>query len=245
MLEVPEPVPLRHQQILEAGSEGAAASEANNAAWLQGRELLRARASAPSLTVKTVTSLARAERDLPQGAGSEVSRTEEPRPRPDVAIETVARPEETRPGGRRFGSLIHAILATINLDADGEAVQASAALQGRMRGATNDEIDTAITAAVAALRHPVLRRAARAGKGGLRRETPVLLKLSDGTLAEGVLDLAFREADGDFDGWTVVDFKTDREFSTAKSHYLAQVRLYAQAVAAATRLPAKAIILVV
>jgi len=96
----------------------------------------------------------------------------------------------------------------------------------------------------AALRHPVVRRAAGAGKAGLRRETPVLLALGDG-LAEGVLDLAFREADADFDGWTVVDFKTDREFSTASGHYLAQVRLYAQAVGAATKLSARGIILVV
>jgi hypothetical protein len=80
-------------------------------------------------------------------------------------------------------------------------------------------------------------------KGGLRRETPALLALGDGSLAEG-LDLAPREADADFYGWTVVDFKTDREFSTASGHYLAQVRLYAQAVAAATN-AAGVIILVV
>jgi ATP-dependent exoDNAse (exonuclease V) beta subunit len=66
-----------------------------------------------------------------------------------------------------------------------------------------------------------------------------------GTLAEGVLDLAFREKGADFDGWTVVDFKTDREFSTASGHYLAQVRLCTQAVAAATKLPARGVILVV
>jgi ATP-dependent helicase/nuclease subunit A len=60
-----------------------------------------------------------------------------------------------------------------------------------------------------------------------------------------VLDLAFREADANFDGWTVVDFKTEREFSTAPGHYLEQVRLYAQAVSVATRLPATGIILVV
>lgn len=244
VLEVPDPVPLRHQQILEAGSEGAAASEEKYAAWLQAGEVLLARASAPSLTVKTVTSLSRSAAHAPEeGAESETSR--EPSPQPVVAVETVARPEETRPGGRRFGALVHAILATIDLDADAEGVRASAALQGRMHDATGEEIEAAIVAAEASLRHPVLRRAAGAGKGGQRRETPVLLALGDGTLAEGVLDLAFREADADFDGWTVVDFKTDREFSIASEHYLAQVRLYAQAVAAATKLPARGIILVV
>jgi ATP-dependent exoDNAse (exonuclease V) beta subunit len=114
-----------------------------------------------------------------------------------------------------------------------------------MHDATQGKIETSIVAAEVALRHPVLRRAAGAGKGGLRRETPVLLALGDGSFVECVLDLAFREANADFDGWTVVDFKTDREFSTASGHYPAQVRLYAQAVAAATRLPARGIILVV
>ena len=150
------------------------------------------------------------------------------------------------PAAAVFGSLVHAILATVDLDTDAEAIRAAAGCKERMHDpATKDEVDAAMTAATAALRYPVLRRAACAGKGGLRRETPVLLKLGDGTLAEGVLDLAFREADAGFDGWTVVDFKTDREFSNAPGNYLEQVRLYAQAVAAATRLPARGIILVV
>src|SRR5262249_38731354 len=37
-LEVAEPPPLRHQQLLEAGTTGAAASEANYLAWVQARE---------------------------------------------------------------------------------------------------------------------------------------------------------------------------------------------------------------
>jgi hypothetical protein len=30
---------------------------------------------------------------------------------------------------------------------------------------------------------------------------------------EGIVDLAFSEKTADFAGWTVVDFKTDREFN--------------------------------
>jgi hypothetical protein len=42
-----------------------------------------------------------------------------------------------------------------------------------------------------------------------------------------------------------VDFKTDREFGAASARYVAQVRLYSEAIAAATRLPTKGILLVV
>jgi hypothetical protein len=57
-------------------------------------------------------------------------------------------------------------------------------------------------------------------KGGLRRETPGLLALDDGSLVEGVVDLAFHDDMPDFAGWTVVDFKTGREFavSSARLH---------------------------
>ena len=91
-----------------------------------------------------------------------------------------------------------------------------------------------------------MRRAnVSAGKGNIRREAPVLLTLEDGSIAEGLLDLAFREQTSDFDGWSVVDFKTDHEFSTAATQYIAQVDLYVRAVQAATKLPARGIVLVV
>jgi hypothetical protein len=47
-----------------------------------------------------------------------------------------------------------------------------------------------------------------------------------------------KRQDANFDGWTVVDFETDWEFSDASAHYLAQVRSMRQAVAAAAKLPA-------
>ena len=110
---------------------------------------------------------------------------------------------------------------------------------------TKEEISAASTTVGAALQHPLLRRAATSSeRGNIRRETPVLLVLDDGCIAEGVLDLAFRDQIPGFDGWTVVDFKTDQEFSTAASHYIAQIRLYARAVQTASDLPAKGIILV-
>jgi ATP-dependent helicase/nuclease subunit A len=85
----------------------------------------------------------------------------------------------------------------------------------------------------------------RPGKGEIRRETPVLLTLGDGSLVEGVVDLTFMEDTPEFAGWTVVDFKTDREFATSSDRYKAQVSVYSEAIRAATGLPLRAILLVV
>ena len=250
VLEVEEPIPLRHQQILETGSDSAAASEADYAAWMRQREALLSAASEPSLTAKTITSLAagttgnKATRS--RDAASDPAQLRLASIKPDVEVIVSARPDAKRPGGRRFGALVHAMLASIDLDAGAEAIQTSAAVHSRIFDATQEEIQAAITTVGAALQHPILRRATvSAGKGNIRRETPVLLKLEDGSVAEGVLDLAFREQTSSFDGWSVVDFKTDHEFSTAASHYIAQVDLYVRAVQAATDLPARGIVLVV
>jgi ATP-dependent helicase/nuclease subunit A len=52
----------------------------------------------------------------------------------------------------------------------------------------------------------------------------------DGTLVEGVVDLSLREETAEFAGWTVVGFKTDREFQASSGSYVDQVRLYSRAV---------------
>ena len=62
----------------------------------------------------------------------------------------------------------------------------------------------------------------------------LICKLEDGSLIEGVVDLAFRDDTPDFSGWTVVDFKTDREFAMASDRYKAQVATYAGAIQTAT-----------
>jgi ATP-dependent exoDNAse (exonuclease V) beta subunit len=72
-----------------------------------------------------------------------------------------------------------------------------------------------------------------------------MLTLDNGSLVEGVIDLAFRDDTPEFAGWTVVDFKTDREFEESSTRYIAQVRVYSKAVAAATMAPARGVLLVV
>src|SRR5262249_10119516 len=143
-----------------------------------------------------------------------------------------------RPRGRRFGTLVHAVLAEVELGADAEAVARVARAQARLVGGTPGEIEAATRAVSAALTPPVLRRAAAAAE--CRREEPLAHRLPDGTLLEGVVDLAFREAAG----WTVVDFKTDA-VPDSQPQYAAQLRLYRDAIAAATGLPAAAILLAV
>jgi ATP-dependent helicase/nuclease subunit A len=79
----------------------------------------------------------------------------------------------------------------------------------------------------------------------LRRETPVQHYRENGTLIEGVVDLAFQESTPEFNGWIVVDFKTDREIEKAETHYRAQVAAYVEAVRIATGFPTTGFLLVV
>jgi ATP-dependent exoDNAse (exonuclease V) beta subunit len=243
-LEVEELAPLRHQRILEMDPDGAAAaaSQRNYAAWKTKREALLAKASEPSLSVQTVTSLVRAA----AMAAGEATEAHGSGAQPRVNIERVDRGDLDRPGGRRFGALVHALLASIDLSANVQAVQEAASVQGRIVGATEEETSAAIATIGRVLTHPILRRAAEsAEKGGVRRETPIMLRLDDATLVEGVVDLAFRDETPDFAGWTVVDFKTDREIEKSKDEYAAQVAAYVEAISLATDSPARGFLLVV
>jgi ATP-dependent helicase/nuclease subunit A len=221
-----ERVGLRQQRILEADEGGAAAAEGErvHAQWQAEREALLAAGAAPSCAVVPVTALAE----------ERVAAA----PAPEVRIESVAG-RGARPSGRRFGTLVHAVLAEVDLRASAAEVSRTAELQGRIVGASPEEIAAASAAAVAALAHPVVARAA--ASPALRREVPVFLKQADGRLAEGVVDLAFRDAGA----WTVVDWKTDAEIGARRSAYAAQVQLYADAIARATGERAEALLLVV
>jgi ATP-dependent helicase/nuclease subunit A len=167
----------------------------------------------PSLHVKTATERARAELEL-EG---------------DVRVVEIA--VGVRPFGPRFGSLVHAVLATIPLDGDAAQVSASAQLHGRILGASAEEIEAARTTVTTALQHPLIERARKAAaQGACHREIPLTLREEDGTLIEGLADLAFRENGK----WIVVDFKTDQELATALERYRRQVAIYATAISKVT-----------
>lgn len=133
-----------------------------------------------------------------------------------------------RPRGPRFGTLVHAVLATVPLDASDAVVERTADTQGRLLLASAVEVAAAAVVVTSVLRHDLIGRA-RAGTG-LRRESPITWLQKDGTMIEGVLDLAFEES-----GVTVVvDFKTDHELAAGENRYRAQLQQYVNAVARAT-----------
>ena len=186
-------------------------------------------------TLPVVTATAVAEGEVPgEGRGE----------RAPVGVEHTTSTRQGRPRGKRFGTLVHAILAEVELDAEDAGVSVVAAAQGRILGASAEEIDAGAVAAKAALLHPILRRAAASDKRGeCRREAPILLPLEDGTVIEGVIDLAFREMGDAGPEWTVVDFKTDVELMGRQDKYETQILLYVKAISAATGEPSKGVLL--
>jgi ATP-dependent exoDNAse (exonuclease V) beta subunit len=231
-LEAEENVGVRQQRILEADESGTEVVRGEQAyiQWKEGRLAAIAQASRPSITVQTATAFA---------AGEGVSEPDLTR----IQIDKVSRVDIGRPSGRRFGALVHAVLASVDLDASADEIGAVAQANARLIDATAAELDAAVATVRSALQHPLLQRAARAQS--LRRETPLQHYRDDGVLIEGVVDLAFRETTPEFNGWTVVDFKTDREIEKAENQYRAQVVAYVEAVRLATASPARGFLLVV
>ena len=202
--------------------------------WKTRRDHAVEHGSSPSLVVRTVTECAAAAVRTEAGARPSKERGTD-------AVTLIDLPRDVvRPSGPRYGALVHAILATVSLDADRDRVAEVATLQGRILGATDEEVASASEVVSLALGHPLMARAREAAaKGACRRETPVTATAPDGVLIEGVVDLAFREGDA----WTVVDFKTDRELADALDVYRRQVRLYADMVTQATGQPATAVLM--
>jgi ATP-dependent helicase/nuclease subunit A len=219
----------REDLVQDPGREIVDADRRRYDEWLAARQAAREQGARPSLRVRTVTDWASAPAEDDEAAG-----------RAGEVEVVAAAPGASRPGGPRFGSLVHATLATVALDAARSQVADAVAAQARILGASPGEIDAATGLVAAALAHPLMARAREAWQAGrCRRESPVAFSAPDGTLVEGVLDLAFE----DDAGWTVVDFKTDAELTGALARYRRQVALYASMVARATGQPVRAVLL--
>jgi ATP-dependent exoDNAse (exonuclease V) beta subunit len=211
-------------------------------AWRARRDEAIAQGSRPSLTVRTVREHVRAAVTSHPAPGTPHSAPGTRHPAPDgddVPVIEVSRVPD-RPIGPRFGTLVHALLAIVPLDAGADRIREVAVLQGRVLGAEDEEVAAAAEVAGRVLAHGLLARArAAAARHVCRRESPVMMKDEAGTLIEGVVDLAFEEGGA----WTVVDFKTDQELESELDLYRRQVSLYATMIGAATGKPARAILM--
>jgi ATP-dependent exoDNAse (exonuclease V) beta subunit len=148
----------------------------------------------------------------------------------EIPVETITLPAAAgRPTGRKFGRVVHDILQHATY---ADEVAALADVWGRRHSASEEERTAAAEAARQALEY-----AARAMPTGAERhrELPVMVRLADGTLVDGRIDLAWR----DESSWTVIDYKTDRR----EKRNVAQVQLYALALQRATGFPARGIVL--
>ena len=224
---------LRREELISksAAPEDVAADRANYDSWRAKRAATQAAGAHVTMRVLTATELAEAEeRQKAEGKRQDAS---------GVTIEDAGF-GVLRPSGKRFGTLVHAVLATLPLSATADEARELAALHSKLFGAPDDERDAAAGIAVKLLAHPRFDAARAAAKAGKRvwREAPVSLRL-DTVLVDGQVDLAY-ETDA---GWVIVDFKTDIEIASAQDAYKQQVALYVEAVTRATGQPATGVLL--
>jgi ATP-dependent exoDNAse (exonuclease V) beta subunit len=212
---------LRQEELLK-GDAGASSTAYH--AWQEQRAKTIAAASRPEFAVFLASQAA----DAPPDPVSV-----------DVVVARHTSP--AGPTGRRFGTLVHAVLRDVPLDANAATIRRWAQLNGRIVGAPSEEIEATCSRVEAALAHPLLDRARRAERK--HREYPVMLRVTTendgGRLMEGIIDLAFVEDNA----WVIVDFKTDADVSSHGSQYQRQLQWYASALNRLTGLPARAYLL--
>jgi ATP-dependent exoDNAse (exonuclease V) beta subunit len=246
---------LRREDLItrEARQEDVDADRARYERWRAALHATNRQGATASLRVMTATEWARSRLPEPLGDLDEppaaptglplfdTLRDDAPRRVVSSAvIQEDASTSEPRPAGRRFGVLVHALMAAAPLDATPAQCARLAALYARVLAATEEERDAAAVLADRALRHSLLEQARSAVTAGRRcqREAPITIARDD-VLIDGQIDLAF-ESD---DGWVVVDFKTDAEPGESDEAYRRQVALYADSLSQITGRPARGVIL--
>jgi len=218
--------------------------------WQRQRGSIRQVAGKPEWTIVTATSHF-AMLGVREESGVDAEEAKTPA-LPEVAVESI-KIDFSRPHGKRFGTLVHAVLSVVPLNSDHDGIAEITRLQGRILCATEEEVAAVSETVHRALSHPLMRRAAAAViSGKCRREVPVALKLDDGVMVEGVIDLAFQEqrphqGQGQTavagSPWVVIDYKTDFEVKGRLEEYQNQVSLYALAISRATGLETRAVLL--
>jgi ATP-dependent exoDNAse (exonuclease V) beta subunit len=200
--------------------------------WRLNRDDARQAGAVPSIALTTVREWA-ADRRQPDPGGV--------RPSDITVVDLAAGERDDVRGGPAFGTLVHAVLAQSAFDAVPDEIARMAELEARILGLDGTAAQAAGVVVCRVFAHDLVSRAkAAAVRGACRRETPVSCTLPDGTVVEGVVDLAFEEAGH----WYVVDYKTDRDFPTlGEDEYRRQVALYASAISQATGLPASGVVI--
>jgi ATP-dependent helicase/nuclease subunit A len=143
---------------------------------------------------------------------------------------------KNRPGGSRFGSLVHIVLRDASFTSSRESLMLLARTHGRLLAATDDEVDAAATVITNALKHPLFERIRASER--VHRELPITIPTDFG-IFEGVIDLAFFESGR----WIITDFKTDADQPTRQAHYRRQVGWYVYAMEKAAGAPAAGLVL--
>jgi ATP-dependent helicase/nuclease subunit A len=228
-LGVEADVGLRQQTILAPRGDQRDlvddASAKTHLAWRTRRQLAITRGAVPTMHVVSVSQLAEAAAGLAATAP------------PSIPVERTDADRTGSPRGKRFGTLLHAVLEHAPFDAAEDRLRVLAQAHGRFLGAEPAEIEAAVGRVASALRHPLLRRAAESAR--CRREAPVSARLSDGSILEGVVDLVFHDSEG----WLVIDFKTDTDVERNRTKYEVQLQAYVAAIVQATGEPARAVLL--
>ncbi len=216
---------LRQDRLLQedGGSEASRESLDRYTSWKKGRAEAVSLGTVPEFQLEAVVE------DDP----------ELPEPAPGgLRVEYLQRPAG-RPGGDRFGDLVHRVLRDVTLEPDPREVEEVTRFHARNTHPDESHVEAAVATVLGVLAHPLLERARQAQ--ACHREWPFALPRGDGRLVEGVIDLAFCEPDG----WTVLEFKTDEHLELFRDRYFRQLAWYVKAVEAIEGAPARGILLAV
>ena len=136
-------------------------------------------------------------------------------------------------GGRKFGDLVHALLAHAPFPADRAAIENYASFP--QIGSRMNEADrtAAVEVALRALSHPLITSAFASQT--FHREYPVTYRRGD-ELYEGVVDLTWFDGKG----WTVLDYKTG---PGDEPRYYRQLSMYGAAMRKAKGMPVRLVVL--
>ena len=209
------PFGLRRDDLIakDGDQAGVASRLAAYHAWRNERDTIVNAAKTPTMSIGVVSEVVGRHFMLDEESG-------------DIEIVDLSR-MDGRPFGPRFGTLVHATLATIPLDAGEDVVRTVARTQSRILLSAEEEAYAAVEVVTAALRHELFDRARAADRAGrCFRELPIIWRTTDGALVEGTIDLVFV----DDKGTTVIDFKTGRELDADVERYKRQVTIYCRAV---------------